>query len=204
MNSISRKQSLQWIMAASVSLAALEAKSGFYQDYKNGLGSDPNLLEYKVPWPLIMNKQQLDTASSLCGLIIPADDRSPSASDIGVHDFINEWISAPYPQQQGHQKQILHFLNWIEPTAKSLYQKSFHECSIKQQTDLCDQICYPHKTKPEWRPYSHQFGLFRMLCGGAFYTSPEGMKDLQYMGNVPLAKFEGPPPEVLKRLGLSE
>jgi hypothetical protein len=28
------------------------------------------------------------------------------------------------------------------------------------------------------------------------------MKDLQYLGNVPLTKFDGPPPEVLAHLKL--
>jgi len=30
-----------------------------------------------------------------------------------------------------------------------------------------------------------------------------GMRDLKYVGNVALATFDGPPQEVLKRLGLS-
>jgi len=36
----------------------------------------------------------------------------------------------------------------------------------------------------------------------AFYTTQEGMQDIQYVGNVPLTKFEGPPPEVLAYLKL--
>jgi hypothetical protein len=37
---------------------------------------------------------------------------------------------------------------------------------------------------------------------GGFYSTPEGMKDIQYLGNVPLAKFDGPPPEVVAYLKL--
>jgi hypothetical protein len=37
---------------------------------------------------------------------------------------------------------------------------------------------------------------------GAFYSSPQGFKDIQYVGNVPLQKFDGPPPEVLRFLKL--
>jgi hypothetical protein len=29
------------------------------------------------------------------------------------------------------------------------------------------------------------------------------MKDLNYIGNVPLEKFDGPPPEALKKAGLA-
>jgi hypothetical protein len=32
---------------------------------------------------------------------------------------------------------------------------------------------------------------------GGFYTTPEGWRDIQYAGDVPLVTFEGPPPEVL-------
>jgi len=37
---------------------------------------------------------------------------------------------------------------------------------------------------------------------GGFYTTPAGMKDIQYLGNVPLTKFDGPPAEVLNYLKL--
>jgi hypothetical protein len=47
------------------------------------------------------------------------------------------------------------------------------------------------------------FARFRDLVAGGFYTTPEGMKDIQYLGNVPLTKFDGPPPEVLAYLKLS-
>jgi len=30
------------------------------------------------------------------------------------------------------------------------------------------------------------------------------MKDLGYVGNVPLARFEGPPPELVRKLGLED
>jgi hypothetical protein len=40
------------------------------------------------------------------------------------------------------------------------------------------------------------------LTVGGFYTTPEGMRDLGYVGNVALARFDGPPPEVLRKVGL--
>jgi hypothetical protein len=41
------------------------------------------------------------------------------------------------------------------------------------------------------------------MPAGGFYTTPAGMKDIGYTGNVPLEKFDGPPPEALKKAGLS-
>jgi hypothetical protein len=40
------------------------------------------------------------------------------------------------------------------------------------------------------------------LTAGGFYSSPVGRKDLGFIGNVPLARFEGPPPALLKALNL--
>ena len=45
--------------------------------------------------------------------------------------------------------------------------------------------------------------IFHNLTAGGFYTTPEGWKDIGYVGNVALAEFPGPPPEVLKHLGLA-
>lgn len=202
MSRMTRQHSIKWILAATSAMSALEAQEGFFKEFDKGYGSDPNLINSKVTWDLIMTKEQLSIAHALCELIIPADEFSPSASDVGVPDFINEWVSAPYPQQQGHKNQILPFLDWLNETSKAAHGKVFYQCDQPQKIALCDQLAFPHKAKPEWRGQANQFGLFRQLTGGAFYTTPEGMKDLKYMGNVPQATFKGPPPEVLKHLGL--
>ena len=42
----------------------------------------------------------------------------------------------------------------------------------------------------------------KITTAGGFYSTPAGRKDLNYIGNVPLARFDGPPPALLKALGL--
>jgi hypothetical protein len=41
------------------------------------------------------------------------------------------------------------------------------------------------------------------LTAGAFYTTPEGTRDLGFVGNMALSRFDGPPLEVLKKAGLA-
>ncbi len=48
-------------------------------------------------WPLTLTPAQRRLAAVLVDLIIPADEHSPSAPAVGVVDFIDEWVSAPYP-----------------------------------------------------------------------------------------------------------
>ncbi len=72
-----------------------------------------------------------------------------------------------------------------------------------QKRRICEDICYVPKAKPGFQRAAEFFAKFRDLTASAFYTTAEGMKDLQYVGNVALTKFDGPPPEVLAYLKLT-
>ena len=174
--------------------------------YGNGYGTDPNLLKTYNPgdiWPLTFNSEQRQTAAALCDVIIPADGKSPSASAVGVHDFVDEWISAPYPANVDDRKVILEGLTWIEAESQKRFGQRFVNTIGRQKTAICDDICYEPKAKPEFKTAAKFFARFRNVTAGGFYTTPEGMKDIGYIGNVPLEKFEGPPPELIKKLGLA-
>ena len=58
-------------------------------------------------------------------------------------------------------------------------------------------------SKPEFASASKFFAKFRDLTAGGFYTTPVGMKDIGYTGNVALDRFDGPPLEALKKAGLA-
>jgi hypothetical protein len=173
-----------------------------------GYGTDPDLIKvYKSGdlWPLIFTAQQRRTAKVLCDLIIPADDSSPSASAVGVVEFVDEWISAPYEQQRQDRTMVLDGLTWLDREAASRYgaAKSFVALSHKRQTAICDDICLVAKAKPDLVDAAKFFARYRDLTAGGFYTTPQGRKDVRYVGNVPLQRFDGPPLEVLKKVGLA-
>src|SRR3974390_769606 len=111
-----RRQALKWIVTASATLSVLDSGALVAGVSKKGYGTDPNLMEVYKPgdlWLLTFNKKQHRTVSALCDVILPADDRSPSASQLKVPDFLDEWISAPSPKQQADQKEILAGLAWL-------------------------------------------------------------------------------------------
>jgi hypothetical protein len=108
-----------------------------------GYGPDPSMVKIYQPgdaWPLTFSEPQRRTARALCDVIIPADDASPSASVVGVPDFIDEWISSPYPAQAGDRRIILDGLKWIDEEAKRRFQKSFADLTLEQQTAICDDL----------------------------------------------------------------
>jgi hypothetical protein len=201
-----RREAIKWMLAASATVSLLEFRGLGATPAAQGYGGDPDLMRAYKPgdvWPLTLTDEQRRTVTALCDVIIPADDKSPSAGSIGVPDFIDEWISAPYPEQQADRKQILDGLTWLDKESKKRFRKdSFAGLSDEQQRAICDDLCSASKAKPEFQSAARFFSKFRNLTAGGFYTSPQGFKDLQYVGNIALTSFDGPPPEVLAHLGL--
>lgn len=201
-----RRKALQWMLTAAATVAARDnlysADSATAAIQGKGYGRDPSMVTIYKPgdvWPLTLTEPQRRTARALCDVIIPADDTSPSASAVGVPDFIDEWISSPYPAQAGDRKVVLEGLKWIDDEASKRFQKSFAELSLDQQIAICDHISNPTKSKPE----TAFFKRYRDLTAGGYYTTAEGMKAIGYVGNVPSGTFAGPPPEALKHVGLA-
>ncbi len=202
-----RRTALKWMLtaAASTALAPHLGRAQAAVPAAKGYGTDPDLVRHYTPgelWPLTFTDGQRRTAAALCDVIIPADDRSPAASAVGVVDFIDEWISAPYPDQQRDRPVILAGLAWIDTESNQRFGRGFVGLDEAQKTAICDDICYAPKAKPEFKEAARFFASYRNLTGGGFYSTPQGRQDVRYVGNVPLATFDGPPPEVLKQAGL--
>lgn len=175
-----------------------------------GYGVDPDVMNPSVPWPLTLTDAQLAAASALCDTILPADDRSPAASAVGVPDFIDEWVSAPYPQQQADRELILNGLEWLERQSRERYGASFAAAEERERAALVDVIAGLGNVAPQPEQDSF-FRRFRWLAVGAFYTTEAGIADVGYVGNVAISgDYPGPTEEammhlagVLKQLGLS-
>lgn len=168
-----------------------------------GTPADPDLINPKSPWPRILSAGELATLAALCDMIIPADDRSPAASTVGVPAYINEYVSAPYDWAEKAAVRVRGGLTWLNVESGKRFGRSFTALTIAQRTAICDDICYWQTAKPDYKAAARFFGEIRNLTQSAFYSSDAGMKDLQYVGNVPLAKWDAPPPAVLNHLGLA-
>lgn len=190
---IDRRTALKWISAASATIPFATSA----EPAAAGYGPDPNLLKIYNPgdlWPLTFTDAQRKVMITLCDIIIPADDTSPSASAVGVHDFVDEWISSPYPAQKGDRNAILKGLEWLD-------ERNFAALSADEQLSLCQDLAVAAKKDRRKMPGSFFYSLRNLVAGG-YYTTPEGMRDIGYRGNVPVAEWNGPPQEVLDRLGL--
>ena len=220
---ISRRQAIQWVLGAvaasalPTSLVAQEVGRTVTPQENaakqpritaRGYGVDPDLLKIYKPgdvWPLTFDASQKAAATALADMIIPKDKLGPAASEVGVVEMLDEWISAPYPAQQADRPLILEGLAWLDTASKARFNnKPFARLDDAQKRELCDDICFVPKAKPEHRKAAHFFSRFRSICAGAYYATPPGWDAIGYVGNVALPAFEGPPPEVLKILDVTQ
>jgi hypothetical protein len=202
-----RRRAIKWMLAAAGAASAVDPRAFAAVPDGKGYGSDPNLMESYKPgdlWPLTFSAAQRETAAALCEVILPGDANCPGAKQLGVHEFIDEWISAPYPRQQKDRPIVIEGLDWLAAETKKRFQKSFPELNESQQRQICDDICYEPKAERRFREAARFFARFRDLTCAGFYTTPEGMKDVGYSGNVPLTQYDGPSADVLAFLKLNQ
>jgi hypothetical protein len=69
---------------------------------------------------------------------------------------------------------------------------NFVDATAAQQTAILDLIAYRKNESPELGPGIKFFEWVRKMVVDAYYTSPIGIKDLGYIGNTALSKFEVP------------
>lgn len=219
---ISRRQAVQWVFAAAaasalptgasarpVDLAPAPLDNGVsqYLPTAGGYGTDPRLAAIHHPgdlWPLTFTAAQRETVKSLADVILPSDQFGPAASEVGVVDMLDEWISAPYPQQKHDRPIILDGLVWLAAESQQRFTRDFAGLSADQKHALCDDVCFAAAVKPQFHKAATFFARFRSLCAAAYYATPAGWKAIGYVGNVALPSFDGPPPEVLEKLGVTQ
>jgi gluconate 2-dehydrogenase gamma chain len=142
---------------------------------------------------------EMATITVLGDIIIPKDDRSGSASDAGVPEFI-EFIVKDMPD---HQLPMRGGLRWMDVQSLNRYGKPFKDCPKQQQLELVDEIAYPAKAKPEMQQGVAFFNRMRSLVASGFFSSKMGIEDLGYVGNQP-NKWEGVPSEIIRQYGLED
>lgn len=229
---MTRRESLKWLgLLAAGSTVGLTSgctkvleetttTSGHWPDIDiapitaKGYGTDPNLvIPPSSPWPLTLTQGQLDLVANLSDHLVPRDGNIPSASELNVPSVIDEWVSAPYNGQQKDRVTILHALAWIDDESQIRFKKPYIGLNKVQQHAILDDIAYYNEDTPEqFQRIAKAFNRFKELVLAAFFCTPQGCKDIGYLGNVPIAgDYPGPSTEakvhldnVLAELGLSQ
>ncbi len=72
-----------------------------------------------------MTGHQLQLTAVFGDLLLPPVNGGPSPSTVGVPDFVNEWVSAPYPDQVRDRPVVLDGLASLDRAATGKWKKDF-------------------------------------------------------------------------------
>jgi|SRR5688572_3898881 len=149
--------------------------------------------------PKFFTAKEFDLVRVLADIVIPKDDRSGSATDAGVPEFMDFMMI----DQPTRQVAMRGGLAWLDVECQKRFDKTFLACADAERTTVLDDIAWPAKAKPEFAHGVVFFSNFRDLTASGFWTTRMGIDDLQFMGNRSVARWNGCPSEALKKLGVS-
>jgi hypothetical protein len=170
--------------------------------------------------PSFFTADEWQTVRALADMIIPRDERSGSATDAGVPEFIDYLMNDPADgdrSRENRQTAMRGGLAWINRECTRRFGHDFVESTEAERAALLDDIAYDKRRERDdtdlreprdlrvrvaWGPSF--FNSFRDLTAAGFWSSKMGIDDLGYQGNVMVPEWKGPPPDVLKRLGIEE
>ena len=162
--------------------------------------------------PKFFTAHEYETVRTLADMIIPRDERSGSATDVGVPEFIDFMMREEPTSAEDSLRQtsMRGGLAWLDLECQRRHDKTFAGCSATERAAVLDDISWPVREQPpgadppvpDFAPGRAFFFSFRDLTASGFWTSREGMADLQYMGNRVVAEWTGCPDAAMKELGV--
>jgi gluconate 2-dehydrogenase gamma chain len=166
------------------------------QQHPRAGGQKPAPGVYK---PQFFTPHEWRTVRVLVDLIIPRDERSGSATDAGVPEFLDFMMT----DRPTLQLQMRGGLRWIDNHSNTRFSKRFVSLTEKEQTSILDEIAYPQKAASAVSQGVGFFNFFRDMTAAGFWSSRIGVQDIGYIGNQ-WTNWNGCPPAALQRLGVNE
>jgi hypothetical protein len=149
--------------------------------------------------PKFFTAHEYATVSLLVDLIIPRDERSGSATDAGVPEFM-DFMMIDQPRRQVSMRGGLAL---IDRLSENRFGKRFAAASDAERRQLLDEIAYTSNPDPGLSHHVAFFSSFRDLTASGFWSTKMGIADLQYKGNVFVDEWDGCPETALKKLGVT-
>jgi hypothetical protein len=151
--------------------------------------------------PAFFTAHEWQTVRLLADYVIPRDERSGSATDAKVPEFM-DFLLADKEASPASRIAMRGGLAWLDNECRSRFAKTFVQCTDAERRQVLDDIAWPKKARPEMTHGVAFFSRFRDLTASGFFSSAMGWKDVQYLGNVALPAWNGCPPEALAKLGV--
>ncbi|HLH38345.1 MAG TPA: gluconate 2-dehydrogenase subunit 3 family protein [Bryobacteraceae bacterium] len=145
--------------------------------------------------PKALTQHEFDTLKLLCEMIVPGANKGGAAEFVDVLSGQNARMLAIYTGG----------LAWLDDAMRREYSADFLMARPAERTAMLDRIAYRNNETPELAAGIRFFAWARRMTVDAYYTSAAGMKEIGYLGNRAVAKFEVPREAIdyaVKRSGL--
>lgn len=197
MKTITRRSALELLAGAPAAAALVwtDAEARQAHDHAKAALTAKQAAPFK---PRFFTAHEYATVGVLVDLIIPRDERSGSASDVGVPAFM-DFMMIDQPRRQIAMRGGLAMIDRLSVDRTG---KRFVSSTDRERRAILDEIAYT--TNPD-RSLSQAvafFSSFRDLTASGFWTTKAGVADLQYQGNVFVSEWTGCPDAALKKLGV--
>ena len=218
-NEIGRRSALRLIGPAPIGVAFPRGANAAAAAAETAATAVKAAAAGKAYVPKFFNPQEWKTVRILVDMIIPKDERSGSATDAGVPEFMDYLMNDPTDtdlQRERRQTAMRGGLAWINSVSERRFGHGFAEATEAERTAILDEIAYskdeqedeaemrePRDLRVMVKHGPSFFNSFRDLTASGFWSSKMGVTDLQYMGNVMVAEWKGCPDEALQRLGVT-
>jgi gluconate 2-dehydrogenase subunit 3-like protein len=200
MKTISRRTALKSLAAAPVAAAMAWTPAEASQAQRRAQQAKTEAEKQGAAYqPKFFTPHEYATVGIMVDLIIPKDERSGSATDAGVPEFM-DFMMTDEPRRQTAMRGGLAI---IDRLCEQRFDKRFVDCSDTQRRAVLDDIAFPAKATPATSQAVAFFSSFRDLTASGFWSSKMGVDDLKYMGNSYVREWKGCPDEALKKLGVS-
>lgn len=152
--------------------------------------------------PKFFTAYEWKTLRMLVDYIIPADEKSGSATDAKVPEYI-DFLFADPDTTEGNRVAIRGGLAWLDSASRHRFAKTFTDSSDSQRRRILDDIAFPRKAPANLSHGVAFFNRIRDLTAAGFFSSKIGWDDLEYEGNKMLPAWDGCPPAAMAKLGVS-
>jgi len=190
--SVDRREAIRMLAGVSTALAITPVEAMALREIA-GAGA-------QAPQPRFFTTHEYGTVRLLADMILPADERSGSASDAGVPEFI-DFMMVDRPDSQLPMRGGI---AWLDVEATERFGRTFVECAMEDREQLLDDLAWSERAPEALSHGVAFFNAFRDLTATGFWTSKMGIEDLEYMGNRYRNSWRGCPPEQLRKLGLAD
>jgi hypothetical protein len=154
--------------------------------------------------PKLFDAREWAAVRVLADMVIPADERSGSATDALVPEFIDaiatDALAEPREREE-LQTRLRGGLRWLDRETRSRFGRDFADCAEGERKAVLDAIAWPEHVAPGLEAGASFFTLFRDLVASGFWSSKVGFEDLDFRGNTFVAEWTGCPAEVTSRIG---